>query len=124
MDAYPWQVGRSRPAVSDVPADLERVGEHVAEEAEPGYLHGEAVTVGFDVEDLDLEQVAGLGAFDEDRTGQRVHDVQVRRRDGLQGGVRTHLPVERVPRLQYHLVPRLAAQHARVESARVGSVGA
>src|SRR6185437_1959382 len=107
-DAYPGQVGRGRPPVRDVPVDLERVGELVAQEAEARHLHGEAVAVRLDVDDLDLEQVARLGALDVDRTGERVHDVEVRRGDGIQGRVRGHLPVERVPRLQHHLVAGLA----------------
>ena len=62
-DADAGQVGRGRPTVGDVPVDHERVGEHVAQEAEPRHLDGVAVAVGFDVKDLDLEQVAGLGAL-------------------------------------------------------------
>jgi hypothetical protein len=33
-----------------------------------------------DVQDLDFEDVAWFGAFDLDRTGQRVHPAQVERR--------------------------------------------
>ena len=66
-DADAGKVGRGGPAVGEVPADLEGIGELVAQEPEAGDLDGVAVGVGLDVEDLDVEQVARLGALDVDR---------------------------------------------------------
>src|SRR5215207_5309081 len=57
-DADAGDVGGGGPAAGDVPVDLEGLGEHVAEEPEPGDPDGVAVAVGLDVEDLDVEQVA------------------------------------------------------------------
>ena len=112
-DADAGQLGSSRPTVGDVPVDLERVRKDVAQEAEPRHLDGIAVAVGFDVKDFHLEHVAGVGASDEHRTGERVHHIQVRRGHRFKGRVRTHLAVECITRLEDDLVPRLAAQHRR-----------
>jgi hypothetical protein len=89
------------------------LGELVAQEPEPRYLHREPVLVGLDVEDLHRQQVAGLGAFDVDRPGQRVDHVQVRRGQRVRRYPRARLPVEGVPGLQHNLVPGLAADHRR-----------
>jgi hypothetical protein len=48
-----------------------------------------------------------------DRPGQRVDDVEIRCAHRLQRGVRTHLPVEGVARLEHDLVARLAANNRR-----------
>ena len=63
-----------------------------------------AVGCGDDVGELDLQHVAGLGALDEDRPGQRVHDARV---DTGKVGVAhpgPDLAVERVARLQRDLL--------------------
>ena len=63
-----------------------------------------ATGCGDDVGELDLEHVAGFGALDKDRAGQRVH------RAGIDVGkigdrrARLDLAVERVARLQRHLL--------------------
>src|SRR5919106_460101 len=53
-DAQAGQVLGGRPAVGDPPAGDPGVGELVAQEPEAGHLHGVAVAVGLDLEDLDL----------------------------------------------------------------------
>src|SRR5262245_17521778 len=106
-DAYAREVGRSRPAVGDVPVDLERLGEEVAEEAEAGHLHRIAIAGRFDFKNLDLEEVTRLGARDVDRPGERVHDIEVGRSDGLQRDVRTHLPVKCIAGFEDDLVAGL-----------------
>jgi hypothetical protein len=66
-------------------------------DAERGWLR-------HDVEELGFDHVAGLGALDEDRPGQRMDETGVD--VGQIGGsrTRTDLPVERVPRFQHHLL--------------------
>src|SRR6266542_5856693 len=71
-DAHARQVVGGGPAVGDRPAHHERLGELVAQEAEAGHLHGVAVAVRLDVEDLDLEDVTVLGPVDVDGPGARV----------------------------------------------------
>src|SRR6266536_944071 len=107
------QVLRGRPAPGDRPPHHERVGELVAQETEPRHLDRVAVADRLDLQDLDLQQVAGLGAVDVDRPGERVDHVQVGRRHGLQSGGRPHLAVERVTRLQDHLLTGVAAHDRR-----------
>src|SRR6266545_1741573 len=85
----------------------------VAQEAEPRHLDRVAVAVGLDLQDLDLQEVPGLGAVDVDRPGERVHHVQVGRRHRLQRRGGSHLAVEGVTRLQDHLVAGVAAHHRR-----------
>jgi hypothetical protein len=94
-----------------VPVDLERLGEDVAQEAEPRYLYREPVAVGLDVENLHREQIARLGTGHVDGAGERVHDIQVGRGHVVQRAARAHLPVEGVPGLQHDLVPGLTAHH-------------
>ena len=107
------QVPGGRPAVGNVPVDLERIRKRVPQEAEPGDLDRVAVAIRLDVDNLHLEQVARLGTFHIHRPGERVHHVQVRRGHNVQARGRAHLPVERVARLQDDLVARLAADHRR-----------
>ena len=49
--------------------DAFKADPYFAQEAEAGRLHGEAERFGGDRVDADLEEVAGLGAFDVDRAG-------------------------------------------------------
>src|SRR5262249_59847912 len=98
-DAGAGKVGGGGEPAGDVPRHLERLGELVTQEPEPRHLDGVAVRVGLDVEDLDVEQVARLGAVDVHRSGERVHPVQVRFGDDLQRRIPAELPVERVPGL-------------------------
>ncbi len=112
-DAQPRQVLGGGPAALDAPAGHVRVGEHVAQEPEAGHLHGVAVAVRLDLQDLDLEQVARLGPVDVHRPGEGVDHVQVGRGHGLQGRLRPHLPVEGVAGAQHHLVAGVADDHRR-----------
>jgi len=112
-DAHARQVVGGGPAVGDRPAHHERLGELVAQEAEAGHLHGVAVAVRLDVEDLDLEDVTVLGPVDVDGPGERVDHVEVRRAHGVQGGRGPHLAVEGVTGRKDHLVARVAAHHRR-----------
>ncbi len=108
-DAHAGQVGGGGPAVGDGPVDLERIGELVAEEPEPGDLGGVAVARRFDVDDLDVEQIARLGPFDVDGAGQRVESIEVHPGDSLQRDPGAQLPVERVACLEDHLIARFAS---------------
>ena len=110
-DADAGKVVGGGPAPGDVPVDLEGLGELVAEEPEPGYLDGVAVAVGFDVEDLDVEQVARLGAVDVDGAGQGMHHVEVRSGDVVPRGGGAQLSVEGVTGLEDHLVAGVAVDH-------------
>jgi hypothetical protein len=92
---------------------LKGSGELIAKEPEPGNLDGVAVAVGFDVEDLDVEQIARLGALDVHGAGQGVHHVEVRGGDVVPRGVRAQLPVEGVTGLEDHLVARVAVDRRR-----------
>src|SRR5690606_39063614 len=112
-DADAGQAGGDGPAVGHVPAHDERFGEDVAQEPEAGYLDGVAVAVGLDLQDLDLQQVAGLGALDVDGPGERVDDVEVGGADRLQRGLGPHLAVERVARLHDDLVAGSHAEDGR-----------
>ena len=63
---------------------------------------------GPDLQDVDVEQVARLGAIDVDRPGERVDEVEVDVRDVIEGRAGVELPVERVARLEDHLVAGVA----------------
>ena len=54
-----------------------RVGEVVGQQPEPGQDRGPAPAARLDVEDLHHERVAGRGALDRDRAGERIHAVPV-----------------------------------------------
>jgi hypothetical protein len=82
------------------------VGELVPEEAEARHLGREPIAVGLNLQDLDLEDVAGLGIVDVYRAGQRMDHVEVGRADRLSGGLRAELSVQAVPRLQDNLIAR------------------
>ena len=65
----------------------ERRGEQVAQIAEARHDAREAIGLGDDIEELDLQQIAGLRAFDVDRAGERMDAARrelrdVRRRRG------------------------------------------
>jgi hypothetical protein len=89
------------------------VGELVPEEAEARHLGREPIAVGLNLQDLDLEDVAGLGIVDVYRAGQRMDHVEVGRADRLSGGLRAELSVQAVPRLQDNLIARVAAHDRR-----------
>ena len=112
-DANSGQVGRCRRHVLDRPLHEERFGELVAQEAEPGNLGRVAVRLGAHLENVDDEQVAGLGALHVDRAGERVEEVQVDVADLDRGGAGVELAVERVTRLDQDLVAGFAGDDWR-----------
>jgi hypothetical protein len=114
------EVGRGRPAVGDVPVDLERLGEHVAQEPEPRHLGGVAVAVRLDVDDLDVEQVAGLGTVDIYGAGERVQQIEVGLGHDVERGVSPELTVECVAGFEDHLFAWITPEHWR--DVRVPSV--
>ena len=61
-----WELVRAGDGAVELPADEERLGEEVGEEAEAGDDAVDAEGRRLVAEDLDLEHVAGLGTFDED----------------------------------------------------------
>ena len=81
----------------------ERLGHHVAQEAEARHDRAERDGLRDDVGELDLQHVAWLRALDEDRPGQRMHRAGVERGEiGDCGGGRD-LTVERVAGFQRDL---------------------
>ena len=70
-NAHPGDLRGGGPTVAELPVHQERLGEDIAQEAEPRHDRGERVR-GHDVEELDLEDVTGARALDEDRTGERM----------------------------------------------------
>ena len=73
---------------------------HIAQKAEAGHDRAECNRLRYDIEELDLDHVAGLGALDEHRTGQRMDAAGIEVRQIGDGGIRTDLSVHRVPRFQ------------------------
>jgi hypothetical protein len=57
-----------------------------------------------DLQDLDGQDVAGLGPVDADRPGQRMHDRAVAPQYVLVGRVHRELTVDRIPRVDHDLV--------------------
>ncbi len=80
--------------------DQERRREHVAQEAEPRHDRRERVGLGRDVEELDLEDVAGLRALDEDRTGERMNRARFHLGHIGLGGAGPQLAVDTIARRQ------------------------
>ena len=82
-EAHARDVARLGEHALEVPDRLLRLGEVLVEEAAAVLLGEEAVEaplalgLGADVEQVDHQQVAGLGALDADRAGQEVDDRQV-----------------------------------------------
>ena len=66
----------------------------------PGMIALKAVGCGDDVDELDLQHVAGLRALDVDRPGQRMHRAGVERGEIGDRGVGRDLAVERVAGFQ------------------------
>ena len=83
--------------------DQERRGEEIAQKAEPGEDRGERMRLRGDVEELDLQHVARLGALDEDgpREGMDGAGFHVRHVRLARPGA--ELAVDAVARGQHHL---------------------
>src|SRR3990172_4548484 len=83
--------------------DEERRGHDIAKEAQIGDDRAEAPALRNDVQEFDLEQVSGAGAFDIERPRQRMNRPE---REGGQvgrGGVRGQVAVDGIPGLQRDL---------------------
>ena len=83
--AHARHLVRGRRLAVELPADDVRVGEQIAQEAEARHDHRVAELIGLDVDQGDREHVAGLGAFDMHRSGQRVDEVEIERGDVVGG---------------------------------------
>ena len=80
------------------------VGHDVAKKSQSGNDGAEGRWLRNDVEERDFDHVAGLGALDEDRSGQRMHEIAIETRQIGDTRLRADLPVAGVARLQHHLV--------------------
>ena len=97
----------------ELPVDDVGIGEAVAEEAEARHDHGISVLVRLDVEQRDRQHVAAHRAFDEDRAGHRMHEVEVERGHVLGGRLQIEVAVEGVARLEDDDLPGLDMRHRR-----------
>ena len=100
----PGSCGDSRPVVLDLPVHQERLGHHVAQEPQPRHDGAEPGRLGDDVGEFDLQDIAGHGALDEDRPGQRMHRAGIERGKIGDGGARGDLAVEPIARFQCDLL--------------------
>ena len=107
----PRQLSGARVRPVELPADEERLGEEVGEEAEAGDDPVHAEVRGLVPDELDLEHVARLCPLDVHRPGQRVSEPEV---EPPAVGVRARArqrPVEPVARLERELVAGGDARH-------------
>ena len=88
-------------------------GEQIAQEAEAWHDHRVAVLIGLDVDQRDREHVALLGALDEHRSGERVHEVEIERSDVVGGRADGQVAVESIAGLEHDVIARLGARHGR-----------
>jgi hypothetical protein len=91
-----------------------RIGEVVRQQAEAGQDRRPPPALGVDVEDLDRERVARLGAAHGDRAGQRVDAIPVEPGDRARVGVRADLVVADVARPHDDGVARVDLEHGLV----------
>ena len=82
----------------------ERRGHDVAEEAHARNDDAECRRLRHNVEEFDLEHVAGLRALDEDRSGQWMHQTSIKLRQIGGARVRLDLSVDGVARFQHDLL--------------------
>ncbi len=102
-DRDPGDVRRAGDSVRDPPDGEERVGIVVGQESEPREDRGDAHLCRGEGEDLDLEDVAGLGALDGDRPGQRMAEAAIDRLDVGGRRIGVELAVDAVARLDRDL---------------------
>jgi hypothetical protein len=112
-DPHPGQVRGYRVAVGELPAHQERFREPLAQEPEAWDLPGVAPRGRGALEDLDGEHVAGLGAVDGDRAGERVHPVQAHAHELLRPAPGIELSVDGIERVEDDLVLGLHVQDWR-----------
>ncbi len=100
-NAHAGKLGRGGEAVADFPLHHEWRGHHVAEKAQPRHDGAERGRLRKDVDEFDFQHVARLGAFDEDRPGQRMDAAGIER-----GQIRDRgdLAVDAVARLQHNVL--------------------
>jgi hypothetical protein len=91
--------------------DKEWTGHDIAQEPGSRQDGGERSWLGGDVQQLDFEHVAGLGAFDEDRSRQGMHHSPIDTCKSCRGRGRSDLPVERIPGFQCDLFTLANLQH-------------
>ena len=113
---------RARGVGVELPMKEVVVAELILEEAEAFDGRGPAPAVVGGAEDVDLEDVAGLGAFDPDRPGECVNAGPVDAEEVLGGGARVNLAAAGVEALEVDGVARGDAQ-ARRQSAVPDGVG-
>ena len=99
------QVLRARFEAVQLPVNDEGIAEHVAQEAEARHDGGVAEIIGRDVDDSDGDRVAAFRPIDEDRPGERMHQVEIYRRDVLRLGIEGQVGIERVARLEHEKLP-------------------
>jgi hypothetical protein len=93
---------RRCPAVANFPVYDEWHRHNVAKKTHSRHDDAERGGLRDNIEELDLDHVAGLGALDKDGSGQRMDKAGVNVRKIRGSRARTDLSVERVAGLQYH----------------------
>ncbi len=83
----------------------EGIFENVAQKAEARHDRRIAEIVGRDVDDGHGDSVAALGAFDENRTGKRMHEIEINRSQVLRLGVEGEIGIKRIARLEHEKLP-------------------
>ena len=111
--AHARHLVRRRRLAVELPVDHVRVGEQIAQEAEARHDHRVPVLIGLDVDQRDREHIALLGALDEHRSGERVHQVEIERGDVVRGRVDGQVAVERIAGLEHDVIARLGPRHGR-----------
>jgi hypothetical protein len=99
-NAHAGELCRRRPVVLDLPVHEERLGHHVAQEAEARHDRAERGGLRDDVGELDLQHIAGLRALDEDGASERMDRTGVERGEVGDRCGWGDLAVERVAGLQ------------------------
>ena len=95
----------------DLPVHQERLGHHVAQEAQPRHDGGEPGRLGDDVGEFDLQNIAGHRALDEHRPGQRMHRAGIEPGEIGGRGARGDLAVDPVARFQRDLFALVDFRH-------------
>jgi hypothetical protein len=90
-----------------------RLGEFVGEEPEAGDDRRPAPGLGRELDDVYLQDVAGLGVLDVDAAGDRVDLGEVQSRAVLGGRLGGELASGRVGALQLHSLPGVDLHHRR-----------
>ena len=100
------QILRARFEAVQLPVNDEGIAEHVAQEAEARHDGGVAEIVGCDVDDGDGDCIAAFRSIDKDRSGERMHEIEIYRRNILRLGIEGQIGIERVTRLEHEKLPR------------------